>query len=168
MLVNTTIPLFSCGQYAQAGFRITIHAAKFEGEDHMLTRIGFLLGNVPPIYSFLSGSMLVPIPLHPLRLIERGYNQAEQFATGLRSSGGYGIAPLLTRSGSIHPQSQLNIRERSENPIHFTCTPNLLPLDTRITLVDDVATSGTTLTHATKALTHAGYQNIQCIVLVIG
>lgn len=168
LLAGTRITLFSCGQYAQAGFRTAIHAAKFEGEDHMLTRMGFLLGNIPPIYSFLSESMLVPIPLHPLRMRERGYNQAEHFAAGLRSSGGYGIAPLLTRSGSIHPQSQLNTHERNKNPIRFTCAPNLLPLDTHITLVDDVATSGATLKHAAEALHNTGYTRIQCFVLAVG
>lgn len=116
--------------------------------------------------------LIVPVPLHPTRLAERGYNQALEIA---RPLGRHFKCPLetrlLERSKATVPQMQLDAAERARNPVNaFTLnTKRLLQLQQnqkngrlqRIALVDDVMTTGATLAAITTLLQHAGIDHVE-------
>lgn len=109
--------------------------------------------SIPPEWQ---GEMLVPVPLHPWRQYTRGYNQSHELALYLSSA--YGIpvcAPLLTKVRRTSDQKKLNAKERAKN-LHkaFQAAPEAA--GRRIILVDDVTTTGATLSACAQALKKAG------------
>jgi ComF family protein len=106
----------------------------------------------------IEGNVLIPVPLHPRRLRERGYNQSSLLAeklgklTALPVIEGY-----LCRLKDSLPQARTkNVEERRKNVEKaFSCQPGKLPEKTVI-LIDDVCTSGATLESCAAALKAAG------------
>lgn len=118
--------------------------------------------------------LLVPVPLHKKRLRERGYNQSELLAREIikyaRKQGGkkmFELAPeALTRTRATKPQAKSEKRmTRFENLRGaFMANPKLVR-GKRIILIDDVTTTGATLTSARKALLKAGAKTIRAYTL---
>lgn len=108
---------------------------------------------------------LVPVPLHPRRLRERGYNQAVIIATTLESVLGIPVATdLLSRSRDTGKQVRLGRRHRLRNPQGaFVAAPAVGGL--RIALVDDVVTTGATLAGCGAALNAAGVVHCEAWVV---
>lgn len=103
--------------------------------------------------------VLVPIPLHPWRRLERGFDQAMEIATGLGTALGLGVAPVLERTRPTPPQGELGSPPRR---INVDGAFRAVPLRTArlrgrgAWIVDDVATSGATAESAATALRRAG------------
>lgn len=97
---------------------------------------------------------LVPIPLHWTRLINRGFNQSEIMAETIGHSINKTILNALYRPKRTLFQSTLNAEERAENVHHaFSLMPEMPDLqDKHILLIDDLMTTGATLSAATKLL----------------
>lgn len=111
--------------------------------------------------------LIVPIPLSPARLNERGFNQAEILA-GLT---GQPAVPALVRTGSEQQQSKRSRRERIEQTVHpFALNPDCsAPLNGKnILLIDDIYTTGATLRHAAAVLEPAGPRRIRSLTLAHG
>ncbi|MCW1930427.1 MAG: hypothetical protein KIH62_003855 [Candidatus Kerfeldbacteria bacterium] len=161
-------PLLACGNYASLGWRSAIHAGKFMGEQQLFSYIAQRMSTRKEIETYLHNSLLVPIPLHPQRLNERGYNQAEIIALTLGTTMHLPAAQMLKRRGSPHPQSQRASGEKYTAAFYFSVQRSQLPRSTRITLIDDVCTSGTTLRLAVSALHAEGYYNIQAFTFCLG
>lgn len=93
--------------------------------------------------------MVVAVPMHDARLYERGFNQAVEIATGLARTAGCQFQPLLQRVRATRPQADCNEEERSENLKNAFALNSSLQTSNfrqkRIILVDDVATTGSTL-----------------------
>ena len=155
--------------------RASILEAKFAGS----TRAASLLGSV--LADFLEERLgeegeparesliLVPVPLSPQRLRERGYNQAERIAAAaLRNLGDETPlldAKLLARTRDTRPQTSLARSERKKNLAGaFACTRPLDPSPTYI-VFDDVLTTGSTLAGACKALREAGAVRVEALAL---
>lgn len=92
--------------------------------------------------------VLVPVPLHPRRLVERGYNQSALLATHLARLARVRVAhDALERVHATRQQARLSARQRQHN-LHGAFAVSRcsgLGQDTRIVLVDDVVTTGATL-----------------------
>lgn len=109
--------------------------------------------------------MLIPVPLSKSRLQHRGYNQALELCKHL--SNAKTNPRLLLRIKDTLTQSTLNKQERLKNvktafavePLRFTEIQGK-----RIVLVDDVMTSGATLSSAALCLRQAGAAHISAIV----
>lgn len=102
------------------------------------------------------GEALVPMPLHPRRLRERGYNQSLLLARELAKLVGLPVAECVSRIRYASPQTKAaSAAERHENVAGcFACRCNLGGQG--LIIVDDVATSGATLDACAAALKTAG------------
>jgi predicted amidophosphoribosyltransferase len=103
---------------------------------------------------------LVPVPLHPLRQRERGFNQAELLARLLGARLGSPVLGSIVRRRRATPQ-QAKIasdpgRRRANVDGAFVAVPAAAS-SPRIVLVDDLATSGQTLASAARVLAGAGW-----------
>lgn len=125
--------------------------------------LGTLLAAHPEIESRYDA--LVPMPLHPRKLRERGFNQALELARPLGRKLGAPLAPvLLARVGYTHPQAGLSLAERRQNVRGiFTASPGAA--QRRILLVDDIATTCASLESAAKALLKAGAVSVDVAVV---
>jgi ComF family protein len=111
--------------------------------------------------------VVMPVPLHPRRLKERGYNQSALLA---REVGRLMNLPIieneLRRTRYILPQARTqSVQERQANVKNaFNCQRLSVP-DRAILLIDDVATSGSTLDACAEALKLAGSGPVFGLVL---
>ncbi|MBF0145642.1 MAG: ComF family protein [Magnetococcales bacterium] len=105
--------------------------------------------------------LVVPVPLHPLRLVWRGYNQAALLAGALARRLD---RPLVTnglyRIKMTRPQTRLRQKERLINVRNAFTTHNDVIANRTILLVDDVFTTGSTIWSATRALKKGGARRV--------
>lgn len=104
---------------------------------------------------------LVPIPLHPHRLRERGYDQALELARALaRSLSIPLLADRLVRVRATVPQSELPADARQRNVARAFGVTGAGSLPAHVALLDDVMTTGATLHAAARTLRAAGVRRI--------
>jgi ComF family protein len=111
--------------------------------------------------------VLVPVPLHPLRQIERRYNQSAELARALGKLTGLAVEPsLVRRSRKTRQQVGLSRDARQRNVAGaFAPHPDLLAKlkGRRVVLVDDVITTGATVKAIARELGRAGVHNVDVI-----
>ena len=110
--------------------------------------------------------LVLAIPLHHRRQSERGYNQSELLVAELRRQLGWpSDGEALSRTRQTRPQMGLTATERRAN-VHdaFVADPALVG-GKRVLLVDDVCTTGSTLTAAAIALREAGARSVTAYCL---
>lgn len=135
--------------------QLLIHI-KYHGHSRLARRLGALMAqHYIPTGLFSSIDAIVPIPLHPLRRLRRGYNQSEALAKGMSESLDIPvIKPLYAR----HHKSQTSLqgeKRRSNVTGRYRLNRNAIMLagGRHILLVDDVCTTGATLLSAAAAIT---------------
>ncbi len=106
----------------------------------------------------IPGDVLVPVPLHQKRLRERGYNQSSLLARELgRLSGLPVIEDCLVRLRQTSQQTRTaSVEERRRNVATAFACRNRDVQDRKVILIDDVSTSGSTLSACAQALKAAG------------
>jgi ComF family protein len=118
--------------------------------------------------------VIVPVPLHPSRRRERGFNQAELLAGGLiktlgRGSGATELRVLtgsLRRKRATPPQTGLSLAARRENLRGaFEVVEAEAIRDRTVVVIDDVMTTGATLSACARALKRAGATRVIGITL---
>ena len=123
-----------------------------------------LEGAVRAMFAFHEIDVVVPIPLHPNRLRERGFNQCELLAEDLARRLNRRLdAGSLRRIVDTPHQARLTEVERRKNlesAFDVPCTSGVR--GRTVLLVDDVMTSGATLSCAARALTRAGASRVWC------
>ena len=108
--------------------------------------------------------VVVPIPLHVTRLRERGFNQSMSLARDVARVVGSRAAPFaLRRIRATARQTDLSRSERRRNLRGAFEAAHDIPR--HIWLVDDVATTGATLTEAARTLRRAGAREIRAVTL---
>jgi ComF family protein len=110
----------------------------------------------------LAADVVVPVPLHPSRLRERGYNQAELIARPLARRLGLPLKPyLLARTRPRPEKLKLTRRERWQTVRGAYAMRRPGRIDkVRVLLVDDVFTTGATLDACSRALREAGASRV--------
>lgn len=102
---------------------------------------------------------LIPVPMHPRRLLHRGYNQAALLAQDLSRSLGLPWLPQgLQRVRETLAQSELDEAQRRLNLKRAFRAPSDLPR--HVALVDDVVTTTSTVRACARALAAAGVERI--------
>jgi len=146
--------------------RQAIHQLKY----HNLRALAECLAELLADYlasNHLPGEVLVPVPLHPKRLRDRGYNQSGLLARGLgRLTGLPVIDDGLVRRQHALPQARTaTVAERQSNVAGaFTCRDRRLA-GRQVILIDDVSTSGATLDACAAALKASGAVTVWGLVL---
>lgn len=114
-------------------------------------------------------TLLVPVPVHRLRLLSRRYNQAAELARALARRGGLACCvDALVRNRRTAVQDGMGVDQRFANVTGAIAANRrrLSLLQGRdICLIDDVMTSGATLTAATEACHDAGATRVSVLVL---
>jgi ComF family protein len=113
--------------------------------------------------------VLVPVPLHPWRLLGRRFNQAALLAREISRQAGRACLPAaLDRRRATPPQQGLSRKGRKRNVAGaFAVNPRHVPgLDgARVLLVDDVLTTGATVEECCRALLGAGAAQVEVLTL---
>ena len=139
----------------RGAIRAGVHALKYEDVRGVAHPLAELL--VPHIqWTF---DAIIPVPLHYLRLQKRGYNQANLLAQALSERIRIPVLEdILIRTRATTSQVELSAAERRENVAEaFSINGNVPP---RVLLIDDVCTTGSTLTAAAQALQQADVKTI--------
>lgn len=118
--------------------------------------------------------VVVPVPLHPTRERERGFNQAELLACGMvrrvnreRPSPGVGVDNrCLRRTRATATQAGLTLHARRENVrgVFAVARPEAVR-DRVVVLVDDVLTTGATLSECARVLKRARALKVVALTL---
>ncbi len=146
-----------------------IAQAKFHARPELMAPLGALLAAAVRHAHAPTPALLLPIPLDPQRLRERGYNQAWELARQLARHLRCPATPaLLLRPVQRAHQADLSRAQRLANLRGaFMLQPNrqLEVRGRRVALVDDVMTTGATLREAATVLRRAGASAVDAYVL---
>jgi len=140
--------------------RAVIHAFKYEGRRSLAAPLAALMRSRGS--DILDGaSCAIPVPLHPSRRRERGFNQAADLARrlGLPAVAALRrIRPTATQTGLPAAQRHRNVRDA------FAITPNgSAVVGAIVVLVDDVSTTGATLEACARVLKNAGATEVRAL-----
>ncbi len=115
---------------------------------------------------------VIPVPLHPLRLIARRYNQAAVLARGLSELAGIPVVDrLLIRGRNTPSQWRLTVRQRAQNMRGAFALRNksLGTLEViegrRVLLIDDVLTTGATVNACARVLKAGGASAVDVLTV---
>jgi len=145
--------------------REAVHAFKYTGRTDLAEPLAGLMATFWQ-RAPLPADVVVPVPLHPARERERGFNQAASLARAFAAQVGLPLAAGgLVRVRDTPPQVGLNAQERQANVRGaFRAGPEPLP-GRRLLIIDDVCTTGATLEACAAALLAAGCDAVYALTL---
>ena len=114
---------------------------------------------------------LVPVPLHPSKFRKRGFNQAELLAREFGKQMNIPIRLLLKKKQKTKDQKNLNRIERKKNVKNVFCVNGAeikKGVPKSVLLIDDVTTTGSTLTECARVLKHQGVQQVAFLSVCVG
>jgi ComF family protein len=135
-----------------------VQALKFQAR---LSLAAFFGGALAQRFMPGAADIIVPMPLHRARLVERGFNQAAEIARHMARETRTPLMPTAAvRIRATAPQSDLSYEERSRNVRNaFRCDMDLRGM--RVAVVDDVMTSGATLAELARTLKGAAATRVE-------
>jgi ComF family protein len=156
----------SAGVYA-GSLRALIHAFKYDRRRTLAAPLASLM-RVAGADLLNDADAVVPVPLHPLRVVHRGFNQADDLARHLNLP----VWRVLRRTRYGPPQATLPSRDRPANVWHSFRPSVSLSLgagpggrhrlrNTTVVLIDDVMTTGATLDACSRVLIEAGAARVR-------
>lgn len=163
----------SAGSYSWPWLRRGVHWLKFKGvrpvADVLAPLLAKYLTAIAPLPTLQQSAALVPIPLHRRRLRLRGFNQSLDVAYSLRQVTGIPVLDILERQRSTWTQTKLPTQLRQQNVRDaFRLRLPVLPAKQWWLLIDDVTTSGSTLSAAAATLHQAGAQQLWGVTVARG
>ncbi len=148
--------------------RDLLHRFKYTNDTAIARPLGLLAADLIR-ESGLKPDYIVPVPLHWTRYVMRGYNQSELVARVVSSETGIPVRKILRRVKRTPKQANLGGKERRRNlKGAFSASGDEICRNRAILLVDDVLTTGSTLSSASSALLECGASEINILILARG
>lgn len=145
-----------------------LHAIKYSGHRRLAVACGTIMADLIDDLP-RAPTMIIPVPVHPARRRERGYNQAEDLAAGMSTITGLPMVCILQRTVHTKSQTQLNDADRQRNVRNVFALDRGIPhthlQGARCVIVDDVCTTGATLNACAEILIAGGAQRVDAITL---
>ena len=118
----------------------------------------------------LNFDIVIPVPLAKKRIIWRGFNQSESLATNISQKFNWTLnSKLLIRRYHVAPQVGSSAKKRKHNIKGiFKVTDSQILKDKKILLIDDVVTTGATLSECAKVLMQSGAAEVWGLVIAKG
>ncbi len=150
--------------------RTLLHGLKFERRRGNAAPLAWLLSMADEAELSdlpITDGVVVPVPLAPMRLAERGFNQVDLiFAAWCAGQKMQWQDSVLVRQRDTLPQWELDRRRRQENINGaFICNAPEKIRHRHILLVDDIVTTGTTLEQCASVLCQAGAASVSALCL---
>ena len=164
------VPRFGEGRTAillRGAGRALVHTLKYHQGLHVLRDVTALMRRAPGYVDFLRGKVLVPVPLHPRKLRERGYNQSLLLAECARDAcaDAARIEEILVRKIDTVSQTHFDRATRQENLKNAFALRKGAVINPghHYLLIDDVFTTGSTLNACAAVLRDAGALNLDVV-----
>lgn len=144
-----------------------VYALKYQGNKYVAGYMGKLMAQRFGLFAELSGvNCVVPVALFPARQKQRGYNQSELIARAFCQHTGLVLdTTSLVRVRNTGSQTKLGREARVANMAEaFEVKENSAVKGKTVLLIDDVATTGTTLESCARALRKAGAKRVMAFV----
>jgi ComF family protein len=157
----------SLGPYAPP-FSTLVHELKYRNRRSLAAVLGESLAGLLMSDGVLRGAdVLAPIPLHPARLRERGYNQSQLLAEQVARPTRRDWADVLRRVKNTRAQVKIEDSDARRKNLEgaFALRPGTSVVDRKVILIDDVSTTGATLDSAAKTLQAAGAFRVYALVV---
>ncbi len=165
----------------EGALRCAIHRLKYDGKIALARPLGHLLAESldkfpSPLFPASDSpqspafDVVVPIPLHPSRLRQRGFNQAERLALVLAQQRSWKLDTQgLRRVRSTRSQTNLSASERAANVRGaFAAREPLYFAGQSVLLVDDVLTTMSTMREEARIVREAGAKRVCLVALARG
>lgn len=165
-------PVFDQGKtlfLAKGPTRSMIHELKYHSGFYILKDAAKMIAEATYYQRYIDNSIFVPVPLHPAKERERGYNQSEKIACMLAETTDHRskVENLLIRTEYTQTQTKLNREQRHRNVKNaFALAPDTVVIpNQQYILVDDVFTTGATLNACAQVLHNAGATQLKVVTL---
>ncbi len=158
--------VFVASSYHDPLLKKVIHYYKYRFVRDLAKPLALLLAQSLHNSHMIAPDIIIPIPLHSRRLRWRGFNQAEELARALDLQIPINT-DILKRVRYTAPQvSMKNKIDRQKNIKNAFCvTPAHNIEGQKILLIDDIMTTGTTLSECATVLKKSGAQSVHCLVI---
>lgn len=144
--------------------RDAVHALKYNGMFSVAVPLAELMAQRYPQWS-ARVDLILPVPLHPERVRERGYNQAallvRHLCRSLNVAYGVDAEGALWRTRHTRPQVGLDRVQRRQNVEGAFAADRTYVHGKNVLLIDDVCTSGATMAAAANALLNEGASTVR-------
>ncbi len=159
------LPIVSLGPYEEP-LSSRVRRLKYNDETVRVARLASALCAIFPLA--WNGAVMIPVPLHPERLVERGFNQSALLVRGVAGQLGHPTDfSSLRRVEATGAQARANHQQRHTNVANsFVSTRH--PVARRVVLVDDVATSGATIDSCARSIARAGDEPLGALTICLG
>jgi ComF family protein len=156
----------ACGPVISSPLRALVHGLKYSGFRAAATELVEIASGAVPEGFLPAGAVLVPVPLHSARRRERGYNQSELAARSWTRSLAHPVGTdWLVRTRDTGTQTALDAGGRRANLAGAFRTGRSFRPGIPVVLVDDVLTTGATLSTCAAALLVAGCPEVRGLCL---
>jgi len=148
--------------------RRLIHQLKYKGVKEIGLELGRIYGNVLKSSGFFNDiDLIVPVPLHPSKKRQRGYNQSDLISEGLSVVSGLPVKKdIIIRKTGTKTQTKKSRYDRWTNVDDvFSVTDREDITGSHILLVDDVITTGSTLEACANELLKTGNVRVSVVAL---
>ncbi|AFV03883.1 Competence protein F, phosphoribosyltransferase domain protein [Dehalobacter sp. UNSWDHB] len=162
------LDMVTCLGYYKGAWKELVQQIKYKGQPYLLASLAEVI--IPWVIRCLPPpDAVVPVPMHPDRLAQRGFNQAEVLASIISRQLAIPYQNLLDRMKDTIPQTTLGRRQRLRNLRDaFSVKPGYSDLREIVWLVDDVVTTGSTLEECAGVLKKNGVKKVYAFCLGAG
>lgn len=159
--------LYCLGSYDAEALKRTIQQLKYSGGRVLSATLGTALGKLAQ--GVITADCIVPVPLHKNRERKRGFNQARLVADNTARILGLPVIQPIVRVKNTKPQVTLHEHERAVNVAHaFTLARGVANVPKRGIIIDDVFTTGATISEVAGVLRSAGMERVTALTIAKG